>query len=89
MVESTCHFCFANFFNLISSRSPPRSSSSSSLSLANNDAADNEATLAEMACMLIEAGADVNKTDHDHFTPLLYGMLISVFVLKKSSSFFV
>jgi hypothetical protein len=23
--------------------------------------------------MLIEAGADVNKTDHDHFTPLMFG----------------
>lgn len=56
-------------------RSPPRVSSSSSSSLANNGngtGADNEATLAEIACMLIEAGADVNKTDHDHFTPLMY-----------------
>ena len=57
-----------------SSRSPPRVSSSSSSSLVNNGGADNEATLAEIACMLIEAGADVNKTDHDHFTPLVYGM---------------
>lgn len=56
-----------------SSRSPPRTNSSSS-SLVNNGGADIEATLAEIACMLIEAGADVNKTDHDHFTPLLYGM---------------
>lgn len=55
------------------SRSPPRVSSSSSSSLTNNGGADNEATLAEIACMLIEAGADVNKTDHDHFTPLMYG----------------
>jgi ankyrin repeat protein len=30
--------------------------------------------------MLIEAGADVNKTDHDHFTPLMYGMLKYAFV---------
>ena len=42
----------------------------------NNGGPDNEATLAEIACMLIEAGADVNKTDQDHFTPLVYGMLI-------------
>ncbi|CAF1123617.1 unnamed protein product [Adineta ricciae] len=52
-------------------RSPPRTHSSSS-SLTNNTTSDNESTLAEIACMLIEAGADVNKTDHDHFTPLMY-----------------
>ena len=74
----------SSFFSLkkrsinFSSRSPPRVSSSSSSSLTNNGngtGADNEATLAEIACMLIEAGADVNKTDHDHFTPLMYGEL--------------
>lgn len=55
-------------------RSPPRinSSSSSSSSLGANGTFDNEATLAEIACMLIEAGADVNKTDHEHFTPLMF-----------------
>lgn len=52
-------------------RSPPRSHSSSA-SFINNSEFDNEATLAEIACMLIEAGADVNKIDHDHFTPLIY-----------------
>ena len=59
-------FCF-------NSRSPPRVNSGSS-SLDNNGGPDLEATLAEIACMLIEAGADVNKIDHDHFTPLMYGM---------------
>jgi len=53
-------------------RSPPRLNSSSSSSLTNNGGPDHGATLAEIACMLIEAGADVNKTDHDHFTPLMY-----------------
>jgi len=62
--------------HLFSSRSPPRLNSSSSSSLVNNGGPDNEATIAEIACMLIEAGADVNKTDHDHFTPLMYGMYI-------------
>jgi len=52
-------------------RSPPHLSSSSS-SLTNGSGSDNEATLAEIACMLIEAGADVNKIDNDHFTPLVY-----------------
>ena len=28
--------------------------------------------------MLIEAGADVNKTDHDHFTPLMHGIYMGV-----------
>lgn len=56
-----------------SSRSPGRLNTSSSLSLANNGGADNEATLAEIACMLVEAGANVNKVDHDNFTPLMYG----------------
>ncbi len=73
------------------SRSPPRLNSSSSLSLVNNGGPDNEATLAEIACMLIEAGADVNKTDHDHFTPLLYGMLLYInkyFSSKKKRCIF-
>ncbi len=35
---------------------------------------DNETLLAEIACMLIEAGANVNQIDKDHFTPLIYGM---------------
>lgn len=52
-------------------RSPTRVSSSY-LSLVNIGGTDNEATLAEIACMLIEAGADVNKLDHDHFTPLMF-----------------
>ena len=57
------------------SRSPPRINSPlSSSSLTANGVFDNEATLAEIACMLIEAGADVNKTDHEHFTPLMFGM---------------
>ncbi len=68
-------FYFRIFENIIIyfSRSPTRLNSSSSLSLINNGGLDNEATLAEIACMLIEAGADVNKTDHDHFTPLMFG----------------
>ncbi len=35
---------------------------------------DNETLLAEIACMLIEAGANVNQIDQDHFTPLIYGI---------------
>lgn len=35
---------------------------------------DNESLLAEIACMLIEAGAKVDQIDIDHFTPLIYGM---------------
>lgn len=66
------------FFFFFASRSPPKASSSSSSSLVNNGGLDNEATLAEIACMLIEAGADVNKFDNDHFTPLLFGMLNSI-----------
>lgn len=63
-----------SLLSFVRSRSPSRASSSSLSSLGNNNgAADNEATLAEIACMLIEAGADVNKTDHDQFTPLMYG----------------
>ncbi|CAF0738705.1 unnamed protein product [Didymodactylos carnosus] len=33
---------------------------------------DIEPTLAEISCMLIDAGADVNKVDNDRFTPLMY-----------------
>ncbi|CAF0730976.1 unnamed protein product [Didymodactylos carnosus] len=33
---------------------------------------DIEPMLAEICCMLIEAGADVNKIDNDQFTPLMY-----------------
>jgi hypothetical protein len=78
MVYLDTYFCLKTFkkHNLFFSRSPPRLNSSSSSSLVNNGGPDNEATIAEIACMLIEAGADVNKTDHDHFTPLVYGMLI-------------
>lgn len=34
---------------------------------------NNETLLAEIACMLIDAGANVNQMDKDHFTPLIYG----------------
>ncbi|CAF1519354.1 unnamed protein product [Adineta steineri] len=33
---------------------------------------NNETLLAEIACILIEAGANVNQIDEDHFTPLIY-----------------
>jgi hypothetical protein len=46
---------------------------------------NNETLLAEIACMLIEAGANVNQIDKDHFTPLIYGIEIlkRYFFLKK------
>ena len=47
----------------------------------------NETLLAEIACMLIEAGADVNQIDQDHFTPLIYGLIIRE-ELKYKISFF-
>lgn len=39
---------------------------------------DNETLLAEIACMLIEAGANVDQIDTDHFTPLIYGKQINL-----------
>ncbi len=35
---------------------------------------NNETLLAEIACMLIEGGANINQIDKDHFTPLIYSM---------------
>lgn len=43
------------------------------LSFSRSPSIDNETLLAEIACMLIEAGANVDQIDIDHFTPLIYG----------------
>ena len=43
------------------------------ISFSRSPSLDNETLLAEIACMLIEAGANVNQIDKDHFTPLIYG----------------
>ncbi|CAF1611393.1 unnamed protein product, partial [Adineta ricciae] len=52
---------------------------------------NNETLLAEIACILIDAGANVNQIDKDHFTPLLYAAYHNhpsvVLVLLESHSF--
>lgn len=46
------------------------------LFLSRSPSLNNETLLAEIACMLIEGGANVNQIDQDNFTPLIYGRLI-------------
>ncbi|UJR10545.1 hypothetical protein I4U23_014745 [Adineta vaga] len=52
---------------------------------------NNETLLAEIACILIEADANINQIDKDHFTPLIYAAYHNhpsiVLVLLESQSF--